>query len=447
MPADHDTVAPRGRELRLRVFSGLFGSLFGLALVKFGNPVLLANLVERPADVYQWLFFAWPIPLSFGLLGVVAIVGLFCVGWPRGRLCWVAALPAVWLAWQFVAASRTVSPELTRLTIKQLAACTACFYLGFFCLSRVRNLSLFWGSVFAGFVIVLAAGWDQHFGGLTETRRQFDLYVAPQMKEVPPELLKRMHSERIFSTLFYPNTLAGALLLFLPAILVFVWRGWTAFTPGARLFLVAVVAVAGLACLYWSGSKGGWLLMLLLGIVALLHSGAAGKWKALVVAVLILAGLAGFVWRYAGFFQRGATSVVARFDYWRAAVATAKASPVFGTGPGTFSLAYQRIKPPEAEMSRLVHNDYLQQASDSGLPGFLAYGAFVIGGLAFTRFRAWPTEDPLRLAVWLGLLGWALHSTFEFGLYIPALGWPAFGLMGWLLGLAPNRIDKPGSSG
>ena len=139
--------------------------------------------------------------------------------------------------------------------------------------------------------------------------------------------------------------------------------------------------------------------------------------------------------------------MVARFDYWRAAVATAKASPVFGTGPGTFSLAYQRIKPPEAEMSRLVHNDYLQQASDSGLPGFLAYGAFVIGGLVFTRFRAWPAEDPLRLAAWLGLLGWALHSTFEFGLYIPALGWPAFGMMGWLLGLVPNRIDKPGPSG
>ena len=27
-------------------------------------------------------------------------------------------------------------------------------------------------------------------------------------------------------------------------------------------------------------------------------------------------------------------------------------------------------------MARLVHNDYLEQASDSGLPGLLAYTAF-----------------------------------------------------------------------
>ncbi|MDB6023564.1 MAG: O-antigen polymerase, partial [Pedosphaera sp.] len=37
-------------------------------------------------------------------------------------------------------------------------------------------------------------------------------------------------------------------------------------------------------------------------------------------------------------------------------------------------------------------------------------------------------------AVWLGVLGWALQSFVEFGLYIPALAWPAFGFMGWLLG-------------
>ena len=37
-----------------------------------------------------------------------------------------------------------------------------------------------------------------------------------RMPEVAPELLKRMSSKRIFSTLLYPNTLAGCLLLLLP---------------------------------------------------------------------------------------------------------------------------------------------------------------------------------------------------------------------------------------
>ena len=33
----------------------------------------------------------------------------------------------------------------------------------------------------------------------------------------------------------------------------------------------AVVAVLALACLFWSGSKGGWLLMLLLAVIAMLR--------------------------------------------------------------------------------------------------------------------------------------------------------------------------------
>jgi hypothetical protein len=40
------------------------------------------------------------------------------------------------------------------------------------------------------------------------------------------------------------------------------------------------------------------------------------------------------------------------------------------------------------------------------------------------------------MAVWLGVLGWALQGVIEFGLYIPALAWPAFAFLGWLLGRA-----------
>ena len=141
-------------------------------------------------------------------------------------------------------------------------------------------------------------------------------------------------------------------------------------TAAARWFLIGLVGMAGLACLYWSGSKGGWLLMLMLGLVALLRLPFNQRLKVVLVTGVLLVGLAGFFWRYAGFFQKGATSVSARFDYWRAAVQTAKDKPLFGTGPGTFAIAYQKIKRPESEMARLVHNDYLEQASDSGLVGF-----------------------------------------------------------------------------
>jgi O-antigen ligase len=133
---------------------------------------------------------------------------------------------------------------------------------------------------------------------------------------------------------------------------------------------------------------------------------------------------------------------VARFDYWRAAWQTALARPVFGSGPGTFGNAYQAIKKPESEMARLAHNDYLQQASDSGFPGLIAYVVF-IGGMLWVGYRRldWKGSSVV-CGVWLGLLAWTAQSSFEFTLYVPSLAWTAFALMGWLLGCSRETIRQ-----
>ena len=150
------------------------------------------------------------------------------------------------------------------------------------------------------------------------------------------------------------------------------------------------------------------------------------------MGVLVL-GLAGFFARHLGYFHRGATSVSARFDYWRAAVQITKEHPVFGTGPGTFFIPYQKIKRPESEPSRMTHNDYLEQASDSGIPGLLLYGSFVVGSLVWIARRMEFLSDWQNFAIWLGVLGWALQSLMEFSLYIPALSWSAFAFLGWMI--------------
>ena len=93
-------------------------------------------------------------------------------------------------------------------------------------------------------------------------------------------------------------------------------------------------------------------------------------------------------------------------------------------------------------MARLVHNDYLQQASDSGWVGFATYTAFVVGALVRARPRQ-ARHEPVRFAVWLGLLGWWLQGLMEFSLYIPALAWCAFAMMGWLLARSGKPFDKP----
>lgn len=431
------------------VFAGLLGAFLGLSLLKFGNPPITEKWVTAPEGFYEFLFgYPWPIALAYGAMVLVAGLGAAVARWKSTTPGWLVALPLIWLGWQCIAATQSADPGLTGATLKHFAACVLCFYLGYFSLSRVGRLWLFWAGLLGALLLVLAVGWEQHFGGLRQSRQYFFLYVYPHMNEVSPDYLKRITSERIFGTLFYPNTLAGVLLLLLPVVLTVLWQLRAFLTPAARCLLIGVVGIGSLACLYWSGSKGGWLLMLLLGLLALLRVRFSRRLKTVLVTAILLAGLAGFFWKYAAFFQKGATSLAARFDYWRAAVQTVNAKPLFGTGPGTFAIAYQKVKRPESEMARLTHNDYLQQASDSGIAGMAAYTLFIVGALAwgFPRACAGRSAGPehwLRFAVWLGALGWSLQSLYEFGLYIPALAWPAFTFLGWLLGNRKPAAPTP----
>jgi O-antigen ligase len=230
----------------------------------------------------------------------------------------------------------------------------------------------------------------------------------------------------------------------LPPTLLVVWRISTRFTFPARSFLTATYAAGALGCLFWSGSKAGWLLAVLAGLIVLLHLPIALRLKISLVAAIALLGLSGFVWRYSGYFDRGAASVHARFDYWRAATETMISKPVLGSGPGTFGIAYKAIKRPESEMARLAHNDFLQQGSDSGVIGFLTYLAWVCGIVWFGRPRFGNRRITFQLVVWLGVLGFCLQGIAEFGLYIPALAWPAFAMSGWILNseAEPIRVSS-----
>ena len=85
-------------------------------------------------------------------------------------------------------------------------------------------------------------------------------------------------------------------------------------------------------------------------------------------------------------------------------------------------------------MTRLAHNDYLEQFSDSGIVAGISYAAWILLALSVTGRRIWKSRDPIPFAIFLGLLGWFGQGLGEFGLYIPALAWPAFALLGWMVG-------------
>lgn len=411
-----------------------FGSLIGISILKFGNPCTFEGLVLWPEGGVEWFLSSWPVKVGYVILSLLAVTGAFMARWKSKVPRWLLVMPVFWLIWQIIAATRTLDLGLTLATLPQFIACVACFFIGVSCAGNSRADNQFWLPILAAFVAVILWGFQQHFGGLQAARDYFFTYLYPEMESVPPEYYKKISSNRIFSTLFYPNSLAGLILLLLPPLLVVVWQQSDRCTIAARGFLVGCLAFGGIACLYWSGSKGGWLLALFLILVSLLHMRFSVRVKCILVALVVLAGGAGFALKYAGFFQRGATSVVARFDYWKAGSQTALANPILGTGPGTFGESYKRIKRPESEMAKLAHNDYLQQASDSGIPGFISYVGWVVGILILGYRKTVSATGSLTFCVWLGLVGWACHSMLEFGLYIPAISWTAFALSGWLIG-------------
>lgn len=421
------------------VFAGSVGLLMALALIKLGNPVILQDKIATPTSFTEVRIQPWPIAWGYILVGLVLIQVPKVFQWKTPSPAWLPFLPLAWLGWQVVSALGTVNGALTLATLEHFTACVACFYVGLFALSRVADLRLFWLAFLGGFFVVMIMGWEQRFGGLERAREYF--HRLPGWQAYPPEFLKKIESNRIYSTLFYPNALAGVVILLLPPTLFHLWRRVDHLSFFGRLGLPAVAAVLGLGCLYWSGSKAGWLIVLGQGVVAFLDCSLSRRTKMLAVTSILLLGLVGFGIKYRDYFARGATSASARFDYWRAAWQTFRSNPMLGTGPGTFMIGYRQLKAPEAEMTRLAHNDYLQQGSDSGGPGMLLYAVFVWGSLVVLRRKIGAAAFNDTWAVWLGVAGFAAQGLVEFGLYIPALAWPFFLLQGWLWGRV--RSGKP----
>ena len=99
-------------------------------------------------------------------------------------------------------------------------------------------------------------------------------------------------------------------------------------------------------------------------------------------------------------------------------------------------------------MARLTHNDYLEQFSDSGIPGRNFLCRWIVSGADRSiwprNLEVWKHAANRRVpfAIFAGLLGWFVQGFGEFSLYIPALAWTAFTLLGCLLGIDRNQFDK-----
>lgn len=417
------------------------GLIFGVILAKGGNPIIFSDKIPAPQNFWEIVFSPFPIPWLIVLLLLTAIINIRAFEFKKLKfLPWFSYFIFLWFLWQVVASFFTIESRLTSWTLIHFAACVYCFLFGFVCFKENSKFKeIFWIGPLLAYLWIIYNGLDQRFGGLETIRTNFEQVLST----LPPEqrmmldtyeFRVKIMSDRIFSVFIYPNAFAGAILLLAPPLVGVA----LSFRATSKIKLVSsvltlLIIFGSISCLYWTGSKAGWLVFALMLCILIWQKLQISKpikiFAGIAAALLIVVSL--FV-KHADYFKKGSKSLGERFNYWSCALQIAKKNPIFGTGPGTFSAAYREIKKPEYEMAKLAHNDYIEQASDSGFIGFIAYTGFVLGVLIYGYRNT--LNNNMLFMTWLGFMGLSLHSLFEFHLYLPSPGWFAFLISGIILG-------------
>jgi hypothetical protein len=463
---------PERKFTATEIYALAFGLFLGLAFWKFGNPVILDHKIIPPSTPSEFLADSWPTHWAIWVFLPLALISTAFafkgkLRWPATRWLWL--LPLLWFGWQLISASQTVDADLTRATLWQFFGCVACYFIGAFVLNREDVLRWLLVSVLAAFAFCLVRAVDQRLVEFPQSHQMLVEGERDGWTNVPPEMLLEMKQEqivittngvdvanpvvlkkfasgRVMGTLVYPNALAGAVLLLLPVALTLAF-GTRKLRPAIRAIVITLTCVLGGAGFFWTGSKLGWLIAMAMGGLYLFRLNWPTGLKFAALAFIVILGLGIFAVRFHNYFAAGATSAGARLDYWHAAIQTTAKNPIVGTGPGTFQRPYAQIKSPDAEMARLAHNDYLEQFSDSGIPGGIFYGAWIVLALVTVGKRVWKGGNQTIFAIFIGLLGWFIQGVGEFSLYIPALAWTAFTLLGCSLALTGNQFDKKPAAG
>lgn len=427
-----------------RILHGILGLLVFLLPVKFGGLVLLP---DRPMDFADWCLSRWPLELAVVLVFVWAVVAV-SAAWRQGGPApggW-AWLPLVWLASQWFSAGVSLWPGRAWLMATFFSVAAIFFFIGWWPAESERRYRMVLGALAAATGLVCVVALQQHFGGFEETLRSAKELPDRVPLEIRANLAAvegKLAQGRVFGPMFYSNTLAGYLILVGAPVCCWLWRFLRERMEGNE----RVVRVAGIAlpsafaavilwCLLLTRSKGGFAMLALAMAGGLFLCGRV-RWRWRVSALVALLAVGAAFFGVQGM-RRGAETLEARGDYWRAGVAMIAEQPWLGGGPGTFGIRYVKHRRPDAEPTRLAHNNFLQQWTDSGFIGFASFAALWIGVLwrGARRLRS-ASFDPLMWATWVGLAAWTGHNMVDFDLYVAAVAWPAFLMAGWMLRNGP----------
>ena len=342
----------------------------------------------------------------------------------------------VMLYWGISAAATALSPVkraaftgLTKLTL----------YLILFALMarvlrspRVRSWVI--GIYLHAALLVSSYGIQQKISGVAALATWVDP-TSPSAKE-----------PRVYSYLGNPNLLAAYLLpaIALSLAAIFAWQRW-----GPRLLAVTMFVVNS-TCLYYTGSRGGWIgfaVMMLVLLALLFHwwsvylprfwrtlalPGALGIIAAVTVLAVLLVGplrdRASSI-----FVGRNDSSNNFRINVWMSVIQMIKDRPILGIGPG--NVAFNRIYPiyQRPRFSALsAYSIPLEIAVETGIIGFTCFVWLLLvtlnlGWQQLQRLRAVRNQDGFWLmgaiATLLGLLSHGFVDTVWYRPQVNTLWW------------------------
>ena len=273
----------------------------------------------------------------------------------------------------------------------------------------------------------------------------------------------RLTPARVSSLYYNSNHYAGLLGLVLPVALALAletagWRRWAALAltlllaanllwsfSWAGLFVLAVCTVL-LVRRVWRGRPLEFrLLSLGLGL------GAAALLAAAALALSPQLAPGSWTTRASELQQTWVQqSLGSRSLIWQGSVQIARAAPLLGAGPGQFEPAFTLYRSPvHRSFSEAIshsevnyaHSDFLQVASETGLPGLLAF-------LAFWALALFSGQGPLAAALRPGLAALLLYGLTDCNLTeIPGNALLAYLVAGVLLGTDSLVQRSKGSSG
>jgi O-antigen ligase/tetratricopeptide (TPR) repeat protein len=218
--------------------------------------------------------------------------------------------------------------------------------------------------------------------------------------------------------------------------------------PAATVLLLSICGVL-LATIFATGCRASMLgffvgCALFLTSILYFRRDKADKTKLLVGFPIVLTLLAlpllgyrySFSHKWTRMFETNATEVEEiRFELLKYGWKAIFQNPLFGSGPGTFGLSYQSVRPPGQNFLyiNIAHNDFLEMGTELGLPGLVLWVALTCACLSIPFKLIKNGRRPTEAAgIVASVTALGVYSLFNFIVVQRPVLWAEF----WLFGLA-----------